>query len=353
MTSCERVLLALRRREADRVPISDSPWVTTVARWHKEGLPEGVSPEVYFNYEFAGQGADTSFQLPTKIVEETDDYIVETNGNGATHKNWKKATSTPECLGFTITTRRAWEAHKDRLAFNRNRVDWEGGLKANRDAVKEGKFVAYSAAFGYDWTQGVVGSETLLATMAVEPDWIKELMLAEAELVINCAEEMMGKGFHFNGAFMFDDNGYRNATLFSPRMYEEIVWPVHKRVCDFFSARDMPVILHTCGNVKAFIPGYIKAGFTCLQPLEVKAGMDLITLKRDYGEHLAFMGGIDVRKMAMDDPRPIEEEVRTKITAAKVGGGYIYHSDHSVPDNVSFENYRRVMDLVARYGGYR
>jgi len=353
MTSCERVLRVLAHRPADRVPISDSPWATTVTRWHREGLPEGVTPEVYFNYEFVGQGVDTSFQLPTQVIEETDDYIIERNSNGATRKNWKNKTSTPECLGFTITTRRAWEEHKDRLTYNRSRVDWENGLKVNREGVQAGKFVTYSAAFGYDWTQGVVGSENLLMTMALEPEWVKQMMLAEAELIITCAEEMMARGFHFDGAFMFDDNGYRNATLFSPRMYEEIVWPVHKRVCDFFNARGMPVILHSCGNVNAFVPGYIKAGFACLQPLEVKSGMDLIRLKREYGEHLAFMGGIDVRKMAIDDPGPIEEEIRTKITAAKTGGGYIYHSDHSVPDNVSFENYKRVMELVARYGSYK
>ena len=48
----------------------------------------------------------------------------------------------------------------------------------------------------------------------------------------------------------------------------------------------------------------------------------------------------------------IEEEIRTKILIAKEGGGYIYHSDHSVPANVSFEQYQRVIDLVLRYGTY-
>ena len=80
--------------------------------------------------------------------------------------------------------------------------------------------------------------------------------------------------------------------------------------------------------------------------------MDLIELKKTYGDVLAFMGGIDVRKMAADDPREIEEEIRTKITFAKKGGGYIYHSDHSVPDNVSFERYKYVIELVRRYGRY-
>ncbi len=352
MTSRERVLCALRHEEPDRVPISDSPWATTIARWHREGLPEDVDPGEYFGYEGAGHGADCSFRFPTETIEETDEYTIAKDPNGATRKNWKHATSTPECIDFTITTRQAWEAHKDRLSYSPDRIDWEDGLKDNKANVEAGKFITYAGAFGYDWTQGVVGSETLLMEMALDPGWIKALMMAEVELLIHCAEEMLAKGFHFDGAFLFDDNGYRNTTLFSPQMYDEIVWPVHKRACDFFNARNLPVILHTCGCVNNFVPGYVKAGFACLQPLEVKAKMDLVQLKRDYGEHLAFMGGIDVRKMAMDDPGPIEAEIRTKITAAKVGGGYLYHSDHSVPDNVSFENYKRVMALVAKYGRY-
>jgi uroporphyrinogen decarboxylase len=64
------------------------------------------------------------------------------------------------------------------------------------------------------------------------------------------------------------------------------------------------------------------------------------------------MGGIDVRLMALDDPSLLEEEIKWKISFAKQGGGYIYHSDHSVPKNVSFTNYRRVIELVRRYGAY-
>jgi uroporphyrinogen decarboxylase len=64
------------------------------------------------------------------------------------------------------------------------------------------------------------------------------------------------------------------------------------------------------------------------------------------------MGGIDVRLMALDDPKPIEEEIKRKIPVAKEDGGYIYHSDHSVPKNVSFQNYKRVINLVKKYGIY-
>jgi uroporphyrinogen decarboxylase len=102
--------------------------------------------------------------------------------------------------------------------------------------------------------------------------------------------------------------------------------------------------------VKELIPYLIDAGFDCLQPLEVKAGMDLLELKPEYGDKISFMGGIDVRKMT--DPVAIEEEISRKFEVAKKGGGYIYHSDHSIPKNISFEDYNRVISLVKKYGKY-
>ena len=104
--------------------------------------------------------------------------------------------------------------------------------------------------------------------------------------------------------------------------------------------------------MKELIPDLISIGLDCLQPLEVKAGMDLIELKKDYGDKLSFMGGIDVRVMATGDFSLIEEEIGKKITFAKKDGGYIYHSDHSVPKNVSFEAYKFVIECVKKYGKY-
>jgi uroporphyrinogen decarboxylase len=56
--------------------------------------------------------------------------------------------------------------------------------------------------------------------------------------------------------------------------------------------------------------------------------------------------------MTLEDPGPLEEEIRDKVVAAKEGGGYIYHSDHSVPHNVSFQQYKRVIELIRKYGRY-
>ncbi len=352
MTSRERISMVLSHEEPDRVPIHDSPWGHTVARWHKEGLPEDQSPGQYFGYEMTNQGANLTLQLPEETIEETDTYRVFKDANGAVRRKFKDHESTPECIDFTITSREIWEEYKPRMAWNDTRVDWENALAANRALRQGDKFVCYGAAFGYDKMQGFVGSARLLMAMVEEPDWVKDMFDTAVDLLIAACEEMLARGCEFDGAFVYDDMGYRNAALFSPAAYRELEFPSQKRMCDYFKTKGLPVILHTCGCVREFMPMLVEAGFSCIQPLEVKAGMDLVELKENFGGQVAFMGGIDVRAMADADPAVIEEEVRTKIPIAKKGGGYIYHSDHSVPSNVSFEQYCRTMDLVHKYGGY-
>ncbi len=352
MTSRERIDAALNFKEADRVAIDDSLWQTTIVRWHQEGLPDGVGPREYFDFEMAGVGADISMRLPTETIDETDEYIITRNAYGAIERNFKHQESTPEKISFLITSRELWEEYKPHLEWSTDRIDWAEARRIQREARQKGKWFEFGSAFGYDLIQGIVGSERLLVAMATEPEWVEDMFMTHARLVVAAAEEMIGAGIEFDGGFVYDDMGYRNTSLFSPAMFMRYEYPAHKLVYDFFHSQGLKVILHSCGCVKDLIPGLVKAGLDCLEPLEVKAGMDLIDLKKRHGAWLAFMGGIDVRAMAHPDPRVIEEEISTKIPVAMKGGGYIYHSDHSVPDNVSFQQYCRVIDLVHKYGSY-
>ncbi len=352
MTSRERVLLALQHKEADRIPIHDSPWGTTVTRWRKEGLPEDQSPHQYFGFEFSGAGCNNSLQLPHKVIEETDEYTIATNADGAVMKNFKGKTSTPEMIDFTITTREIWEEHKPRMVMNESRVNLEEQLEANKKAREAGYFYPMSFGPGFTKVCDMVGPERTMIKMMTEPDWIKDIFMTDAQLCVDIAEEMMGYGIEFDAGFIGDDLGFRDYGFFAPETYRELLMPAHKLICDCFKSRGLFMVLHTCGYNMEFIPLFIEAGFDCIQPLEVKAGNDMLKLKRDYGEHLSFMGGIDVRAMASPDPDDIIREISTKIPVMKQGGGYIYHSDHSVPDNVSLASYSRVISLAKEYGKY-
>ena len=111
-------------------------------------------------------------------------------------------------------------------------------------------------------------------------------------------------------------------------------------------------MLHTCGQNMELVPLYVEAGFDVLNPLEVKAGMDIFALKRDFGEVLTLWGGIDVRAIANPDPAVLEREIRAKVAMAKQGGGYVFSSDHSIPENVSLQQYEHMLELGREYGSY-
>jgi uroporphyrinogen decarboxylase len=374
MTSRERMLKALNFQEADRIPITDSPWGATIERWWREGLPTDIAPEEYFGFEMVSFGPDTTPMFPVRVLEETDEYVVETTSCGGVRRNHKDFSTTPEIIDYPCKSRADWEKLKPRLQPSKERVDWTGegleyaagayerpreeherpawyaGLEGCRKARADGKFVCFSAAIGYDKMQSYVATERLLMAIVEEPDWVRDMYETDADLTLAMYDIMVEGGFQFDGAFMYCDLGYRNGLLFSPKHYEQQLHPVFKRVFSFFNDRGLPVFLHSCGNVKALIPYFLDEGLRCLQPLEVKAGMDLVELKRQYGKDLAFMGGIDVR--AMSDPQAIEEEIRRKIPVAKQGGGYIYHSDHSIPKDISFQQYQNVLRLVRQYGTY-
>ena len=346
MNSRERVKTALQHREPDRVPIHDSPWQATVDRWRAEGLPSGVSPADYFGYEVCGFGADTSPLFPVEVLSEDNEYIVERNSFGGVRKNHRDRSTTPMIIDYPCKSREDWERIKPRLEASDYRVDWVSGLQSLQRERSLGRFITYNAAVGYDKIQIYVASPRLLKAVIMEPEWVKDMYRTDAKLAMEMCERMMKGGFKFDGAFLFCDLGYRHGPFFSPKHYEDQLHPVFKELISFFHSHGMPVLLHCCGRVKDLIPYFIEEG------LEVKSGMDLIELKEKYGDKICFMGGIDVRLMALDDPKPIEKEIKEKFEVTKEGGGYIYHSDHSVPKNVSFQQYKRVIELVKKYGKY-
>ncbi len=139
---------------------------------------------------------------------------------------FKDHEATPERLDFTIIDRRAWEEHKPRLAWNEARVDWESGLAWNRAWREQGLFVTFQAgAFGYDLIQRFAGAARILMAMKEDPAWVKDMMDTIADLLIVGVEEMLARGFRFDGAFIANDMGYRNGPFFSPATYRELEMP--------------------------------------------------------------------------------------------------------------------------------
>jgi uroporphyrinogen-III decarboxylase len=154
-----------------------------------------------------------------------------------------------------------------------------------------------------------------------------------------------------SGVYIWGDIAYDHGMFFSPEYWRDVYKPQLRRICDTVHASGLKTIYHGCGNASEVFDDMIEAGVDAYNPLEAKAGLDVVELKRQYGRRWAFNGNIDVRVLATNERDMVRREVLRKLNAAK-GGGFILQSDHSVPSNVDPKTYDYVIELTRRYGKY-
>ena len=352
MTSRERFQRMYEHREADRVPIIDSPWGATIERWQREGLPADTSYSEYFDLDrVAHIGVDSSPRYPVRTIEETAEYRIFTTAWGATLKNWKHAASTPEFLDFTIVDRQAWEAAKARMNPDRDRIDWQDLEKNYPIWRRQGYWIQAGLWFGFDITHSwTVGTERLLCALVEDPEWCRDMFGHQLEVNLALLDLVWEAGYHFDVVSWPDDMGYKHHQFFSLDTYRQLLKPFHRRAVEWAHARGVRTHLHSCGDVNPLVPELVEIGIDALNPLEVKAGMDPVRLKRTWGDQLVLHGGINA--VLWDDPQAIQAGIGRVMPVLKERGGFIFSSDHSVPSSVSLEEFGQIVSLAKKLGAY-
>jgi len=356
LTSRERVNRAMERRDHDRIPRHESFWPETITRWQKEGL-DGDADKVLellqsdfhslcWCWPMAFPGAELT-------VSEDDETKVTRDAQGKLVRYWKHKSGTPEHLGFECDSPEIWaKKFKPGLLANAMQLD----VDAVADAYKRGrmgdKWTFLTGVDPFEETRSLMGDEITLMAMIEEPEWVRDVAVTFTDVVLRNFDAAISSGIKPDGLWIYGDMAFKTATMCSPSLYRELIWPEHKRFADWAHAHGMKCIFHTDGDVNSVIEDYIEAGFDCLQPLESKASMDIRNLCPRYGDRLSFFGNIDIMVMMTNDMDLIEAEICAKLAAGKLARNYIYHSDHSVPPQVSWETYQKVIRLVDRYGNY-
>jgi uroporphyrinogen decarboxylase len=353
MTTNERVRRMYEHRDADRVPVTDDPWASTVERWHREGLPGDADVAEYLGMDrFRSIGVDTSPRYPVRLLEETDEYTVTSTAWGATLRNWRHAGGVPEFLDHTIKDPASWAAARERMVPTRDRVDWKHLAEHYRTWREQGAWITASFWFGFDVTHSwMVGTERTLMAMATDPGWIVDMWNHELDMDLALFQMVWDAGYVFDEIRWPDDMGYKLNQFFSVGMYRDLLKPVHRRACDWARARGCKVRLHSCGDIRPLVPELIEIGIDMLNPLEVKAGVDPLALKERYGDKLGFHGGLNA--VLYTRPEELWAEMRRVIPGMKQGGGYVASTDHSVPDSVSLRQFQEFVRLAKELGSYR
>ncbi len=152
-----------------------------------------------------------------------------------------------------------------------------------------------------------------------------------------------------------DDLGSQAGPMISLKTYREFYKPQHKRFIDLCHQFGIKVFHHDDGSMRAFLPDLIEIGIDILNPVQWTCpGMDMVALKRDFGDALAFHGAVDNQQvLPFGTPEDVRTEVRHCIDAlASDGTGYILAPCHNLQVVSPLDNIIAMYDEAYHYGRF-
>lgn len=362
----DRLRGAMKFEQADRVAIGDFFWTgfrkKCINKWGDDFDP-------YFHFDLDYVTVDPNMDPKIQdfeILEQTDTDTVLKTGFGATIRR-RSDLPMPHFEDFSVKEPEEMadfvlEDPTDQRRF------FEGGdnqLSCIGDALVLGGIPSWSdridhyceriPVFGtacdpYEYIWRCIGSVNALEYLALEPEMMRDFIDRIGSWMVKMVEAQIKAGAgRLSGLCIWGDVAYRKSMFFSPKMWREMFKPHVKALIDMAHDHGLLVLYHGCGRVLPILDDYAQMGLDAYNPLEAKAGQDVVQLKDQFHKRMAFCGNLDVRELETNNPDRVKREVLYKLQAAR-GGGWICQSDHSITSQVDPETYELVCSLIRDFG---
>jgi uroporphyrinogen decarboxylase len=198
-----------------------------------------------------------------------------------------------------------------------------------------------------------MGDYVMYTSLVEDPDWIHDFNRVYTDLWKECFRILIEEVGRPDGIWVYEDLGYARSLFCSPAVLESVIFPYYAELVELFHGYDLPVILHTCGFTEPALPLIVEAGFDGLNPMEVKAGNDIFRFAEEYGDRLAFSGGLDARILESGDRELIRRGVTDFIRGMKERGArFVYGSDHSLSTNIDYEDFLYSLEVYREHMAY-
>ena len=196
----------------------------------------------------------------------------------------------------------------------------------------------------------LMGGENFYLSLIKNPELVAKMFQQVGEV----QHEVIRKFFSYGniGALRInDDIAYNTGPLVSPKHLRQHFFPWLNKTGDICLEKNIPLIYHSDGNLMLVMDDIIDSGVSGLHPIQPNA-MDIIELKKSYGNKLCLIGNIDMDIMTRKEPRDVEELVKKNLRDVAPGGGYIVGASNSVPEFIPLKNYNAMRETALKYGEY-
>jgi uroporphyrinogen decarboxylase len=197
----------------------------------------------------------------------------------------------------------------------------------------------------------LAGMETALTWMLVEKDLFEAALDAVFERThALCKEYLRQCGRHVDILCLGDDFASQRGMLFAPGLWRKHLKPRYARLFELGKAAGKHVWFHSCGDITAVLPDLIDIGMDVWETIQLHTlPVTPKDLKREYGRHLTFFGGINTQRLPFYTPAEVADEVHRCIDLLGEGGGYICGPDHHIKPDVPATNAITLFETAREY----
>jgi hypothetical protein len=359
VSDLERFISCMEYEPCDRRPNHElGVWPQARSRWLEED-PERAG-EFGWNwfYDDDAIGLDRRDYIPVnydvvppfayEIIEETDRYEIFRDSKGIVRRALIEGTenggrmSMDQYLSFPIETPDDWARLKrERLVpalDERYAVDLDERIARWKQRDYPLVLGENCAANGFYWrAREFMGTEALSLAWYDYPDMMHDMMEWFADFVIETSLPVLAK-IDVEYFVLNEDLSMKAGPLLSPTTYREFIFPRLKRLVSTMKANGVRyVALDTDGNPTILVPQFMEAGVDVLFPLERASDANPLVLRKQFGKSLRLWGGVD-KRVLVHGPKAIKAHL-LELAPLIVEGGYIPTIDHTVPPDVSFDNF--------------
>ena len=381
LTPRQRVLTALQHEEPDRVPIIIGTSNTTTMKMRPyRGLKAelGIQAPDRYIYDWPelgsadpdeavlerlhGDARSVLDRFPAHVYErarsrEPHSPFIDDWGSGSVEiapDNWYPGVHPlAEAATLEELERYPWPDMDDPSRVAHVRQQARRLAEANRYAIIATPWLLFPLERAF----AMQGMDRFLMNLAMHPEFSRALLEKNAALCKRLMGHFLDElGENVDILKIGDDLGTQDRLMISPRMYRQVLKPIHADYIAFIRQRTKAkVFFHTDGDVFDLLDDFVEIGIDILNPIQTSAGKmaNLAELKRRYGRNLVFCGAVDThRVLPSGTPDEVRQEVRRVIDLLGPGGGYMLASVHTIMDEVPPENILAMVDAVEEYGRY-
>jgi len=346
MTTRERLLAVLNHEKPDSIPDFEfGYWDETITEWHKQGLPLSVISNSEVEYYLGLEGVSIFPMLPLpnglypafekRVLEDKGDHLILQDIDGNLCEVPSSGSTIPRYLKYVIESRADWETFK-RERLDPSHPDRSGDLALfSQQAKRTGLPIIFNAGSLYGWLRNWMGVENFSYALLSEKEWVGEMMDHLVLLTLQLIERIP-RGL-VDVAWWWEDMCYNHGPLMSPRLFHELMVPRYKEITASIKAKGiLHNVLYCDGCIYELVSGWLESDIRVMFPLEA-AHTDAVRLRRDYGDQLLLIGGVD--KRALIAGREAIDREWERLTPLLQQGGFIPCVDHRVPPEVTLANY--------------